>query len=84
MSRNQYHRTPSVSAMEEIPDEDLDDILDKALEEFEEEEQLKISAEASSAAGIKVDPSKTADALLREGQKVAVTQELVKHRRAAR
>ena len=58
--------------------EDLDDILDRALEEFEEEEMAKISAESAGSAGLKNAGGVSADKLLAEQHAATVTEELHK------
>jgi len=67
--------------MEDINDLELDDILDRALEEFEEEELNKISQDAASSAGLGnagAGGGQNVDTLLREQQVSAVTGELHK------
>jgi len=66
------------TTMAEDP-EDLDDILDRALEEFEEEELNKISTENAASVGVKLNSGGlTADQLLKEQHAATVTQELHK------
>lgn len=76
--------------MEDIDDEELDDILDRALEEFEEEELNKISKDIASNAGLTKnngtkksgthtnDDDPSVDQLLKEQHKDSVTSELNK------
>lgn len=67
--------------MEDINDLELDDILDRALEEFEEEELNKISQDAAASAGLGAvggEGGQTVDSLLKEQQVSAVTTELHK------
>jgi peroxin-19 len=62
--------------MDDINPDELDNILDAALEEFEEEEQRKISA--ASTGGERGADSPSADQLLKTQQVAAVTSELHK------
>mmetsp|Transcript_29141 Transcript_29141/g.65239 ORF Transcript_29141/g.65239 Transcript_29141/m.65239 type:complete len:320 (+) Transcript_29141:191-1150(+) len=65
--------------MEDIDAGELDDILDKALEEFEEEELDKIAKENAGMAGLEpVEGGPTVDAMLRQKQNTEVTEELAK------